>query len=65
MRCPACSSLSVNLVSREHLDVPFRNDPRVGVVDHVFRDDALRVVDEFRVELASARFDERRIDLQR
>jgi len=65
VRCPACSSLSVNLVSREHLDVPFRNDPRVGVVDHVFRDDALRVVDEFRVELASARFDERRIDLQR
>jgi hypothetical protein len=59
-----CSATSVNLVSAEHLDVPFRNDPRVGVVCHVFRDDGLRAVEELRAELQSARFDERRLDLQ-
>jgi hypothetical protein len=53
----------VNLVSRDHLDVPFRNDAHIGVVDHVFPDDALRALDEFRSELLSARFDERRIHL--
>lgn len=36
VRCPACSSVSVNLVSREHLDVPFHNDREIGVVEHVF-----------------------------
>jgi hypothetical protein len=64
VRCPMCSATSVNLVSAEHLDVPFRNDPRVGVVCHVFRDDGLRAVEELRAELQSARFDERRLDLQ-
>ena len=64
IRCPVCSSVSINLVTAEHLDVPFRNDPRVGVVSHVFQDDALRAVDEFRAELRSVRFDERRLDLQ-
>jgi len=64
VRCPVCSAVSVNLVTAEHLDVPFRNDPRVGVVSHVFQDDALRAVDEFRAELRSVRFDERRLDLQ-
>jgi hypothetical protein len=54
----------VNLVTPEHLDVPFRNDVRVGVISHVFRDDALRAVEELRAELQSARFDERRLDLQ-
>jgi hypothetical protein len=63
VRCPACSSLSVNLVSGEHVDVPFRNDARIGVVEHIFPDDAVRTVDEFRAELHSARFDERRLDL--
>jgi hypothetical protein len=62
--CPACSAVSVNIVSADHLDVPFRNDPRVGVVSHVFRDDALREVERFRAELRSARFDERRLDLE-
>jgi hypothetical protein len=64
VRCPACSAVSVNLVTAEHLDVPFRNDPLVGVVTHVFRDDALRAVEELRAELRAARFDERRLDLQ-
>ena len=64
MRCPACAAVSVNLVSRAHLDVPFWNDVRIGVVDHVFGEDALRTIEEFRGELDSARFDERRLDLE-
>jgi hypothetical protein len=64
VRCPACAAVSVNLVSREHVDIPFWNDARVGVVDHVFPEDALRVLDEFRAELESSRFDERRLDLE-
>jgi hypothetical protein len=64
VRCPWCSSTSVNLVSREHLDVPFWNDAQVAVVDCVFEDEALRASDLFRAELSSARFDERRMDLE-
>jgi hypothetical protein len=64
IRCPACSAVSVNLVTPAHLDVPFWNDARVGVVAHVFRDDALRALDAFRAELHSSRFDERRLDLE-
>lgn len=64
VRCPACAAVSVNLVTREHVDVPFWNDPHVGVVDHVFAADVERAVEAFRAELASARFDERRLDLE-
>jgi hypothetical protein len=63
VRCPACQALSVNLVSRGHVDLPFTNDSRIGVVDHVFPDDALRTVEAFRSELDSSRFDERRLHL--
>ena len=63
VHCPACGAVSVNLVTRRHVDVPFWNDARVGVVDHVFAADALRAIEEFRHELHSARFDERRLDL--
>jgi hypothetical protein len=64
VRCPACQRLSVNLVSHEHVDVPFHNDTRVGVVEHVFRDDALRTLEAFRAELYSAAFDARRLTLE-
>ena len=63
VRCPVCGSLSVNLVSDAHVDVPFWNDARVGVVEHVFAEDALRALEEFRLQLHSAVFDERRLDL--
>ena len=63
VRCPVCDSLSVNLVSQAHVDLPFANDDRIGVVDHVFVDDALRTVEAFRSELDSSRFDERRLHL--
>jgi hypothetical protein len=64
VRCPACSSVSINLVSAEHLDVPFHNDREIGVVEHVFGPDVERAVEEFAYELYSARFDARRLDLQ-
>jgi hypothetical protein len=64
VRCPACDRLSVNLVSHEHVDVPFHNDHAVGVVEHVFEFDALRTIEEFRAELYSARFDGRRLLLE-
>jgi hypothetical protein len=63
VRCPACCKISINIVSPEHLDVPFHNDPAVGVVEHVFREDALRTIDEFHSELYSSSFDARRLDL--
>src|SRR5919198_4768775 len=48
VRCPACQRLSVNLVSHEHVDIPWHNDVDVGVVEHVFSDDIARIVAEFR-----------------
>jgi hypothetical protein len=64
VRCPVCSRTSVNLVSQEHVDMPFHNDVQVGVVEHVFLDDALQTLDEFRAELYSAHFDVRRLGLE-
>jgi hypothetical protein len=61
VRCPACERMSLNLVSHEHVDLPFHNDEAIGVVEHVFADDALRTVEEFRAELYSAGFDARRL----
>jgi hypothetical protein len=63
VRCPHCRRTSVNLVSHEHVDLPFHNDPEVGVVEHVFGDDIVATMDEFRAELYSARFDARRLSL--
>ena len=64
VRCPACQRLSVNLVSHEHVDLPFHNDREIGVVEHVFADDACAVVEEFRAQLWSSGFDARRLDLE-
>jgi hypothetical protein len=63
VRCPACQKTSVNLVSHEHVDLPFHNDTEVGVVEHVFADDVARTLEEFRTELYSASFDTRRLGL--
>ena len=63
VRCPACGSVSINLVSTQHLDVPFHNDREIGVDEHVFATDAERVVEEFAAELYSASFDNRRVGL--
>ena len=63
VRCPVCGKVSVNLVSRAHVDVPFVNDREVGVVGHFFEDDLAAVIDEFRAELTSTSFDARRLGL--
>ncbi len=63
VRCPACGKVSINVVSREHLDVPFRNDREIGVVDHLFAEDAAATLAEFREELYSTAFDLRRLHL--
>jgi hypothetical protein len=64
VRCPACSSVSVNIVSHAHVDLPFHNDREIAVVPHVFEHDALRTLDEFRGDLYSGAFDTRRLDLE-
>jgi hypothetical protein len=63
VRCPSCARTSVNLVSHQHVDLPFHNDPEVGVVEHVFSDDVAPTIDAFREELYSSSFDTRRISL--
>src|SRR5262249_14010070 len=63
VRCPVCGSTSINVVSAPHVDVPFWNDRHIGVVEHVFEDDALRTIADFRAQLHSAHFDERRLAL--
>ena len=63
VRCPVCGSVSVNLVSADHVDLPFHNDAEIGIVEHVFQPDTDRVVQEFASELDSARFDSRRLFL--
>jgi hypothetical protein len=63
VRCPACGRTSVNLVSQPHVDLPFFNDPEVGVVAHVFPADAALTLEAFRAELYSASFDARRLHL--
>jgi hypothetical protein len=64
VHCPTCSRVSVNLVSAEHIDLPFHNDAHVGVVEHHFQDDVVQAVEEFREELYSASFDVRRLALE-
>ena len=64
VRCPACHKVSVNLVTHAHVDLPWHHDREVGVVPHVFADDAARLVEEFQVELYSSGFDARRLSLE-
>lgn len=63
VRCPACARVSVNLVSAEHVDLPFHNDRHVGVVEHLFGADNLETLREFAHELYSTGFDTRRLAL--
>jgi hypothetical protein len=63
VECPTCAHTSVNVVSREHVDVPFYNDRRVGVVEHIFARDRDAAVAAFRDELFSAAFEASRRDL--
>ena len=64
MRCPVCSRTSINLVSEQHVDLPFHNDAEIGVVEHIFAADAAHAAEEFAAELYSAQFDARRLALE-
>jgi len=64
VRCPVCSRVSVNLVSAQHVDLPFHNDAEIGVVEHVFAEDAALCLEDFRAQLYSADFDARRLLLE-
>jgi hypothetical protein len=63
VECPSCARTSVNLVSRPHVDVPFYNDGRVAVVEHLFSFDREETLALFREDLHSSVFDARRRDL--
>ncbi|MEX2102966.1 MAG: hypothetical protein WD805_03295 [Gaiellaceae bacterium] len=63
VRCPSCSRTTVNLVSRQHVDVPFYNDRRVGVVEHLFSEDHATALTAFCEELHASSFDARRREL--
>jgi hypothetical protein len=70
VRCPACRRLSLNLVSRAHVDLPFVNDREVGVVAHVFADDVDATVESFQAGLEPGSFNplsfnSRRLGLER
>ena len=53
VRCFTCQRLSVNLVSRAHLDVPYYNDERIAVVEQIFDRDQLSTEEAFRHQLSS------------
>jgi hypothetical protein len=63
VHCPSCRRTSVNLVTHEHVDVPFHNDREIGIVEHVFPSDVHEAAEEFRAELWSSAFDARRLEL--
>jgi hypothetical protein len=62
--CPACFRISINLVTHEHVDLPFHNDAEIGVVQHVLAGDTGQTLEEFRARLYSADFDARRLQLE-
>jgi hypothetical protein len=45
------------------VDVPFHNDPEIGVVRQLFPVDLEPMLEEFRAFLGSTDFDARRLDL--
>src|SRR5712692_7758279 len=62
--CPSCFRISINLVTHEHVDLPFHNDSEIGVVEHVFASDTAQTLEEFRGRLYSSDFDARRLLLE-
>jgi hypothetical protein len=63
VQCPSCSQTSVNLVTHRHVDVPFYNDAKVDVVEHIFPGDSHASLEAFRAGLDSGAFDARRREL--
>jgi hypothetical protein len=63
VQCPSCAQTTVNLVSRPHVDVPFYNDRRVAVVEHVFAGEGSETAEVLRTGLFAAGFEASRRDL--
>lgn len=57
VRCLSCQTTSINLVSQPHLDIPFYNDRKVEVVEHVFTSDADQLAERFSHDLWCGSFD--------
>lgn len=51
VRCFSCKRHTVNIVSRDHLDVPWHNDPAIGFVAQVFDGDQIAPEERFRHQL--------------
>lgn len=64
IRCPWCDAVSINVVSRAHVDLPFVNDASVAVAPRVFAAGDLATLEAFHAALHSAAFDERRLELE-
>jgi hypothetical protein len=61
MTCSSCGRLSVNLVSDDHVDLPFHHDAEIGVVERVFSEGALRTPEALRAELEASSVEPRRL----
>lgn len=51
VRCFSCARHTVNIVSCDHLDVPWHNDPHIAYVAQVFDGDQLAPEERFRHQL--------------
>ncbi len=56
VRCPSCGTTSVNVVSREHLDLPYCSDTAVDVLDQVFDATGEESLDGLAAELRAGPF---------
>lgn len=56
VRCNTCARMSVNLVTRAHLDVPFHNDDAIGFVPEIVDRHGVTSEEAFRHQLESGRF---------
>jgi hypothetical protein len=63
MSCPSCGEMSLNVVTQQHLDVPFYHDDVVRVIERPFGDGRDLTVERFHSQLWSAGFDSERDSL--
>jgi hypothetical protein len=63
MSCPSCGETSLNVVTQQHLDVPFYHDDVVRVIERPFGDGRDLTAARFHSELWSAGFDRERDSL--
>jgi hypothetical protein len=62
VRCFSCQRMTVNLVSQEHLDVPFFSDRTIQYVDRILGTDHLSEEELFRHQLENGLFRTTRTD---